>query len=369
MHKLGFRHAGGALTLTFMLMATPAAADAWGDLVAAAQKEGKVVVIGPPDADVRRDLPAAFKKRFGIDLEYMGGRGRTNAARVRTERAAGRYTSDVVIAGLSTLAIVYYREKMLQPLKPVLMLPEVVDGSKWIKGSLWFADPDQKYVLRISNHVQRSFYINTAKVKASDFKSAKDLLDPRWKGKMAMDDPRLSGSGLTLAARFWLSHGEDFVKKLYVDQKPKFTRDRRQLTDWLLRGTYPITFGAGDDDVAKARKQGFPVTEVDGVLDLPLTLSAGFGMVGLLDKAAHPNAAKVFINWLASKEGMEVYARARGEVPTRADIDASKFVPKEQIPVKGVKYIDTYDWQYVVKVRSQIRRKMRKLLGKNKKKK
>lgn len=335
----------------------------WDKIVAAAKTEGKVVVVGPPDAEVRRNLPKAFKDRFGIDLEYTGGRGSTNAARIQNERAAGHFTTDVVIAGMATHAGVYHAEKLLVPLKPLLILPEVVDGRKWSKGSLWFSDPEGQYILRVSNQVQRSFYINTGKVKPEEFKSAKDLLDPKWRGKMAMDDPRGAGSGLTLAARFYVFHGEDFVKKLYVDQQPRFTRDRRQLTDWLLRGTYPVTFGGGDDDIAVARQQGFPVTEVDNVLDLPPTLSAGFGQIGVLDRAPHPNAAQVFVNWIASKEGLEVYARARGEVPTRVDIDASKFVPKETIPVQGRKYLDTYSWEFVTETRTKVRDHMRKLLG------
>lgn len=337
---------------------------AWDQLVAAARTEGKVVVVGPPDADVRRELPKAFKKRFDIDLEYIGGRGRSSAARIATERAAGHYTADAVIAGLSTLAIVYYREKMLDPLKPALVLPEVLNGSKWKRGGLWFVDPEKNYVLRISNNVQRSFYINTAKVKADEIRSIKDLVDPKWRGKIAMDDPTLSGSGLTLAARVYISQGKDFVKKLFVDQKPRISRDRRQLADWLVRGTYPIVFNAGDDDVAEARKQGFPVKEVDDVIGLPLTTSAGFGMIGLLNRAPHPSAAKVFVNWIASREGMEIYSRARAEVPTRNDIDEASYLAPEAIPKPGIEYFDTYDWDFVVTKRAQIRRIMKKMMTK-----
>jgi iron(III) transport system substrate-binding protein len=345
-----------------------AAAQSWDQLVAAAKKEGKVVVLGPPDTDVRTALPAAFKKRFGITVEYLGGRGRSTSARIRTERKAGLYTADVAISGITTMARIYYREKMLDPIRPVLILPEVLDGSKWHKGKLWFSDPDDKYILRLSNNVQRSFYINTDKVKPGEIRTARDLFDPKWKGKIAMDDPRISGSGLTMASRFHVAFGDEGVKKFYLGQEPKLTRGRRQLTDWLLRGAYPVVFGADDGKVIQLRKDGFPIMQMN-VPDLPQSLSAGYGILGLFNHAPHPNAAKLFINWIASKEGLEVYARARAEVPTRNDINAASFMPVESIPQAGVKYLDTYEWKYVTKFKSEMRRKMKKILGDTKKSK
>jgi ABC-type glycerol-3-phosphate transport system substrate-binding protein len=77
------------------------------------------------------------------------------------------------------------------------------------------------------------------------------------------------------------------------------------------------------------------------VPDLPQTLSAGYGLMGMFNHAPHPNAAKLFVNWMASKEDVETYPRARGEVPTRNDIDAASFIPPEAIPRAGVKYLDT----------------------------
>ena len=198
---------------------------AWDRLVAAAQREGKVVVIGPPDQDVRQTLPAAFKARFGVTLEYMGGRTSDQAGRLRAERSAGLYTTDLSISGVQSMSTIFHRENMLAPLRPELILPEVVDGSKWKKGALWFADPEQQYVLRISNQVQPSFYVNTAIVKAGEIRSGKDLLDSKWRGKIAGEDPTLLGSGVNMAARIYLAYGEQGVKQLYVDQKPMLSRE------------------------------------------------------------------------------------------------------------------------------------------------
>ena len=88
----------------------------WDALVAAAKKEGKVVVNGPPDAVVRRALPEAFKAKYGITVEYIGQRGSDTTAKMRSERAAGIYTVDVAFGGSTGLATTYYGEKFIAPL-------------------------------------------------------------------------------------------------------------------------------------------------------------------------------------------------------------------------------------------------------------
>lgn len=340
----------------------PAAEPSWTQLVAAAKLEGKVVVLGPPDPQVRQELPAAFKARFGITVEYLGGRSSEAAAKLRAERSAGVYTVDVVFAGSDTMATVYYREKMLSPLKPALILPDAVDATKWKKGELWFTDPEKKYVLRLFNTVSPAFYINTRVVSRDDVRSARDLLDSKWKGKISAYDPTTGGSGIGQATRFYLQLGEAFVKRLYIDQRPAISRDRRQLTDWLVRGTYPISLDADEDQLERLRKEGFPVMAVYSLPDLPGTLSAGVGQIALVDHAPHPNAARLFANWMASKEGLEIYARTRGEAPTRSDIDALSFLPAQIIPQPGVSYIDMHDWESGVTQRQKVMVLMKEMM-------
>lgn len=350
------------------LVPAPAAAEnggwkqSWDETLAAARQEGKVVVSGPPSTELRKVLPAAFKARYGITLEYLGGRSTETSARMRAERQAGIYSVDVIFAGIQSMALTFYREKMLQPLKPALQLPEVVDGGKWKKGKLWFADPDDQYILRIANTVTTMFHINTSIVKPGEIKSVKDLLDAKWKGKIALQDPTIPGSGSNQAAHLYFQHGEDFVKKLYIDQKPMISRDTRQITDGLARGTYPIALGAEDADVEKLRAEGVPVSILRNLPDLYSEISAGFGQVALIDNAPHPNAAKVLVNWIASKEGNELFNRAMGTVPTRNDI-VEDFVPPEIIPKDGVKYFDTYDWEFTVTKKEQVRERMKELLS------
>jgi iron(III) transport system substrate-binding protein len=334
----------------------------WTALVAAAQKEGKVVLLGPPDPHVRKELPAAFKARYGITVEYLGTRSTESSARLRAERNSGIYTVDVVFAGSDTMAGVYYPEKMLAPLKPELILPEAVEPSKWMHGAMSYMDPEQKYVLRLFNTVGSGFHINTDYVKLAEVSSARALLDPKWRGKISAHDPTVGGSGLARATRFYLQFGTDFLRQLYVGQKPAIVRDRRQLTDWLAHGSYPISLDAEDDELKRLARDGIPVTAVYKLSDMPAQVSAGVGEMGLLDRAPHPNAAKLFVNWMASKEGLEIYARERGEAPTRADIDASQWLPVRMIPQPGVEYFDIHDWTQGVVARQKVKNIMIEML-------
>src|SRR5919199_2620462 len=124
--------------------AAPAAASAsdWDALVAAARKEGKVVVSGPPDPGASTRIPEAFRQRFGMELEYLAGNSSQLASRIQSERAAGQYTIDVSLSGADTVYGTFLANGWLEPLKPALMLPEVTEPAVWRTGEPWFRDPE-----------------------------------------------------------------------------------------------------------------------------------------------------------------------------------------------------------------------------------
>lgn len=356
------------LMVLFVCLAVPALAQetgwekGWSQMLAAAKKEGSVVLEATPDPAVRTELPARFKQRFGISVEYLTGGGGALLARLRTERQAGIYTVDVFLGGLSTLAALY-KEKMIDPVQPALFLPDVLDPSKWKKGRVWFSDPEEKYILRLFNFVSTMFHINTRHVKPEEFNSVKEFLNPKWRGKISAADPTLPGSGGNTAAIFYRQFGEEFVRRLYVDQKPVISTNRRQQADWLARGIYPISLDAASGDVKRMQEEGFPVMTLYSLPDAPGRLSAGSGMVTLLSHAPHPNAARVFVNWLASKEGMEIFSLARLIPTTRNDVEES-FLPPEIVPRPGAVYFDAYDWQFSTVETAKIRLRMKELLKK-----
>jgi len=333
----------------------------WKQSLAAARKEGKVVVTTSPDPVMRNEIVPVFSSRFGISVEFLGTNSTQMAARLRTEREAGVYTVDVVMPSIGNAATILYAEKALQPLKPLLLLPEVTDPSKWKKGRVWFVDPEQRYVLRVFSSVSDLLFVHADLVKPEELRAVKDLLNPKWKGKISTEDPAAGGAATSQAARFFRELGEDFIKKLYFDQKPAVSRDRRQVADWLGRGTYPICLSCREEDVRALQKEGFNLRQIFTMEGLQDELSAAPWVLVVPKNIPHPNAARVFINWILSREGLEAYSRGSGYATLRTDVDQS-FLRPEIVPKDGVNYFDNAEWSWVVSGRDELRSQLAKVL-------
>jgi iron(III) transport system substrate-binding protein len=333
----------------------------WQMIVDAAKKEGKVVVAGSPDPVMRNEVIPKFTARFGIPVEFIAGRSSQIVSRVGTERSSGIFSIDVYLAGPDTTANELYGGKMIDPMKPLLAMPEVVDGAKWKTGKVWFADPQEQFVVRPFSSVATLLFINTEHVKADELRHIKDLLNPKWRGKISSEDPTTTGAGANMAARLYNQIGEDYVKQLYIDQKPVRTRERRQVTDWLARGTQPICLNCREDDVRPLVKEGFKILEIFELNGVPGTINGSPWMLSVANKAPHAKAGQVFANWIISKEGLEIYAKGYGSATLRTDIDESYLNPGN-LPKKGVKYFDDTEWKWIVTGRHESREKVWKLL-------
>ena len=333
---------------------TGGAPAAWDQMVVAAQKEGKVVVSGPPAPDARSRLPEAFKQRFNIELEYLAGNSSQLASRIESERAAGQYSIDVSLGGPDTVYGTFLPNRWLDPLKPVLVLPDVVDPNVWPGGAAWFRDPAGEMSLQIFNTISPIGYINTSVLSPGDLKATEDLLNPQWKGKIASYDPSVNGGGLIFGSVLYVTRGADFARQLYQGQEVAYTRDYQQIADWVAHGSYPIGIGATPVFMAQYRG-AVPVAQLV-LSDVKTIVAGGFGIVSLWNQAPHPNAAKVFANWIASKEGTAVYAAIDGSAPVRTDLDASAWLEPDLIPKPGGDYFDVYDYKYVTEQRQPIAR-------------
>jgi len=333
----------------------------WKAIVDAAKKEGKVVVMGSPDPVMRNEVIPKFTARYGIPVEFVAGRSSQLVARIRNERASGLYAMDVFLSGPDTTANTLYGEKLIDPVKPLLALPEVVDGSKWKRGKVWFADPEEMYVVRAFSSTASLLFINTDHVKEGELKSVKDLLNAKYRGKISTEDPSSTGAGANLAAQFYNQLGPDFVKKLYIENKVVPTRDRRQMSDWLARGTHPICLNCREDDVRPLIKDGFKILEIFELADFPGIINGSPWMLTVANKAPNPKAAQVFVNWMLSKEGLETYGRGYGSATLRTDIDHSYLQPAS-IPKPGGKYFDDTEWNWIVTGRRENREKVWEIL-------
>lgn len=317
---------------------------------------------GSPTDTIRQQLPQAFQKTYGVTLDYIGTSGRNNAAKLQSERKAGIYSQDVFVGGADTMANSYHAQGWLTPLTDVLT-PQELDPKSWLGGKVPFVDPDQQ-ILSISKYVSVPIVINSDKVKSGEISSWKDLLDPKWKGKIAIIDPRTPGGSIYNVGMFQSdpAYGESFVKALYKDQQPVLITDSRQGTDDLSRGKYAVALALGQLDVSKAMADGLPIQVV--APDLEQTTS-GFGFLAVSNKPPHPNAAKLLAQWLACPDGNKAWNTAYDSASTRVDVAPPADLPAWEVPKPGQTYFDTNSWEFLTKGVGEATTLIKSLIGSN----
>jgi iron(III) transport system substrate-binding protein len=312
----------------------------WDLVLASAKREGRVAVLAGGGADIRDALTLSFRKQYGIEVEFFGAAGAQQSARVLTERRAGKYLWDVFVGGTTTALVSFIPTGAFDPLEPALVTPQLKDPKTWRGGGPEFVDETRQMLVMTPTH-RVTFVVNSQLVDPKSFKSHKDLLDPKWKGKIVMDDPRVAGPGQATFTFFYLHPelGPNFIRAL-ARQEPFIVKDAVQSVNMVGQGKYPILVGSRETILGGALRRGVPIAVVSPhQLRESTDVSPGNGNVALFNRAPHPNAAKVYINWLLSKEGQYLYGRALGYVSKRADVP-SDYVEPWRVPQPGA--IKTY---------------------------
>ena len=331
----------------------------WNALVEGARREGGLVLSGPPTPETRVRVPEAFTRRFGVAVEYNSVRSNELAPRLIAEKQAGATSVDVTLNGLGTIADDLYPAGVLADLRPHLILPEVTDPTVWATDSL-FVDPEQQKVLRLLVQKTAILAVNRDYLDPSRIRLTTDLLLPEFKGKIAGDDPTIGGAGRSTAVSLYVLMGEEFVRKLYGEQMAT-TRDPRQGSDWLARGTYPISLTLVPAEVERLRQDGFPIEVVGSLPDLTGWTAGGFGLCTLVDGGPRPNAARLFVNWLASREGVETLSRAEQIAGTRTTSTMRSGCLLTPSPHPGVEYLDIYSWEFKTQRQPPVLEKIREI--------
>ena len=315
------------------LAAEAAASGEWEKTVKAAEEEGAVTIyMTQAFESVFRE---GFQKRFAkIKVNIVTGRGFQLAQRIMNERRGEKYLPDLYIGGNVSPLTVFHKAKILEPIQPLLLLPEVVDPEIWFEGKHHYNDPEGRYIF-IFEGTPRSGEItyNTKLVIPAEFRSYWNLLDQKWKGKIVTVDPLVAGP-INSAQIFFYKHSElgpEFLRRLYTETNMTIVRANEQLMDWLSTGKYALGFGARDVDNAIA--QGLPLNQFSpGHMKEGASLAAYNGTLSFFNRAPHPNAAKVATNWLLSRDGQSTWldhnARTVGQYDSlREDIPKDKVSP------------------------------------------
>ena len=319
----------------------------WEKTLAEAKKEGQVNIYIYRYERLLQD----FKKEYpGINVVSVTGRGTELTARLMAERRAGKYIADVYSGGTNGNYNTLYKGKVLDPVKPALILPEVVDLSKWYGKEHRYADPEGQYIFAyLANPSGAQLAFNSNLVNPKEFKSYWDATNPKWKGKIVSLDPRDTGLGATMQFFYYNPEiGPEFMKKFFGAMDIQYAKNFRQMTDWLAQGRYAICMGCKDS--LRAKGQGLPVDDFDtNKWKEGSSFSSGGGSLSMPNQAPHPNAAKVFINWFLSRKG-QIALQKLGDPddpPNSRRID----IPKDDVPMEarlqpGVKYFDVVKPEY-----------------------
>lgn len=307
----------------------------WERTLREAKKEGTVVIYtgGAVSPAIKQALPI-IKKKYGIDVETVAGRGSQHAAKIKQERAAGLYLPDISIAGPNTQFS--NPEDWTDHMDTELILPEVKNPDFWFDGKLPWLDKGRNKLFAFMYYRTPALTINTNLVGPKDITSFYDLLDPKWKGKILIGDASVAGTSFSSFASLLT------YKLLYLDYFRKLVRqglvmrDQLLVADWIARGKYPVTiFGTTTSSITRYVESGAPIGELD--LKEGQFLSVDGSGLQVMNRRPHPNATKVFVNWLLSKEGQIHMQKEMSYQSARIDI-GTETVDSIYIRQPGQKY-------------------------------
>ncbi|HYT58371.1 MAG TPA: extracellular solute-binding protein [Verrucomicrobiae bacterium] len=321
----------------------------WTRTLKAAEQEGQLVLYA--NEGIEGSIQD-FQKRFPkLKVVLISGRSGQLVTRLMAERRAGKYLADVAKLGTGSASSLYRaRPFPVQPVDSQLFLSEVTDKSKWWQGKHQYADPEGKYILSpcVSVHIDLVSY-NTELVKPGDLRSYGDILNPKWKGKVSSMDPRAAGG--REGGRLIYYHpdlGPQFFRRLLTETDLVLSQDPRQAVDWLAQGKLAFLLFTSPREILRAREQKLPVDILDPrrMKEAPVVETAASSFM-LMDKPANPSAARLFLNWLMSREGQISFQKSQGNCDS-ARLDISK----EDVPLlsrrkDGVQYFRLWDTEWM----------------------
>jgi len=287
----------------------------------AARREGAVVIYASGELSQWEPMKEAWNKRYqGIELQIVAQRGRDSREKVIAEQGAGKGVADIVSAGPDTTTEL---DKLgfLDAFQPPELQGVLED----------FRDPRNILIPRNLNLY--GITVNTRALPEGQAPTKwADLTDPKFKGKIAMQDPRGSGGGNTVLTAMLKIYGESYLQKL-ADQQVFIGSQTADIRNALIRGEYTILLTDTAENVYRAATEGAPIRFIrpeEGVAITPISVT-------VVKNAPHPNAAKLFANWVLSEEGQTSVA-ASGSTPVRTgipakapeySIDGAKILPRD----------------------------------------
>ena len=267
-------------------------------MIEAARKEGEVVWYSTQIiSQLVRPVTIAFEKKYpGIKVRSTRANANEVAVKILNESHAGKVQADV-FDGTSTVV----------PLKKEgYVLQWQPDAAKAYPAL--YKDPDGYWVA--SNLYINTPGFNTSLVpKGTEPRTYQDLLDPKWRGKLAWGGlPTMSGEGgfiATVLAEIGDDKGMAYLRAFSKQKVANVAASAREVLDQVIAGEYAIALQIFNHHAVISAKKGAPV---DWIKMEPAT--GTLSVISIHKNAPHPNAAKLLADFIVSKEGQEVFRDA-----------------------------------------------------------
>ena len=266
-------------------------------LIDAAKKEGEVVwyttIIIP---QLVQPLADKFEKLYGVKVKYVRANASDTALKIINEARAGKVQADLFDGTSAT-----------PPLKEVGLVARFLpEGAKALAPQ--FVDKDEQWIATHAYYMTPGFNTDLVPIKDAP-RTFEDLLDPKWRGKMAWNSSTSSSGGPGFVGNVLITMGEakgmDYLKKLATQKIINMDVSARQLLDQAIAGEFAIALQIFNHHAVISAKKGAPVSWV-AIEPVTATLS----VVSLLKDAPHPNAGKLLIEYMVSEEGQKLFEAA-----------------------------------------------------------
>ncbi len=303
-----------AIVLTLFFSSLPSFAQELKAIEAGAKKEGKINLYGTMRDDEVKAVLDAFEKRYpGVKVDYFRSSEDKLLTRILAEAKAKTHNFDALISTAAAATKSFGLALKWSPPSASGINPDLLDP-----------DGSSTPVYINTNVIQ----YNTRLVSKADVpKSYEDLTLPKWKGKLCLED-----SDFDWFVGLQNSMGKEKALNLFkriAANRPAVRNGHGLLSDLVAAGECPIAINNYGNQVAGAQKKGAPT---DFVAINPVVTIVAPAVIS--KNAPHPNAAKLYVNWITSKEGQEFIVKNGGRIPVRIDVE-----PAPPRLTKGLKLV------------------------------
>jgi iron(III) transport system substrate-binding protein len=282
----------------FTLLSPPA----WGqDILKNAKKEGQVIFYSSMEIQISQHLAALFEKKYpGIQAVVTRIGSEIMATRLTAEAQAKQVKADVVHqSGFDFYGVLQKGvfESYLSPERAAFPSDFKDKKGDWV----------------MSSATLNVFGYNTQLVGPTDLpKNFFDLTGPKWKDRLLMDENESKWMA-GMISHYGETKTMDFLRKL-AGQGIEFRTGHSLMQTLVVAGERPAVVVAFANGVERLKKDGAPIDWV--ALDPLIGLTFGLALV---KNGPHPNAGKLFIDFVLSKEGQHAIAAA-GYYSARKDV-------------------------------------------------